>query len=51
MPFEIALNAETRQKLIEQVKKLPEERANIDSIVDIRDKNIPEAKAKFIGKS
>jgi len=46
----LALNAEARRKMIEEVKKRPNERADLGSIMELRDKKIPEATAEFLGK-
>jgi len=50
IPFHLALNAEARRKMIDEVKKRPDERADLSSIMDLRDKKIPEATKEFLGK-
>ena len=45
------MNAEARQKMFNEVKKAVYEKVNMDSVLDLRDKKIPEAKAKFLKTS
>lgn len=52
MPYHLALSAQARQKIFHEVKKqqTKEAVADISSLIDLKDKKIPQAKAKVMEK-
>ena len=51
MPFHMTWNAETRQRLFTEIKKKASDRGNLDEIWNAREKEVPQEKAQFLGKS
>ena len=50
MPFHLAMGAEARQKIIQEVKRKPNERLAVSSIMDLKEKRLSQAKAMLIEK-
>ena len=50
MPFILALSAQTRHKMFQEIKKQGNDRIDIDSLIELKEQQIPQAQAKFLNK-